>query len=578
MKTKTTKGKKLNILLFILSLILITAVMFVYIGKKDGFHEDEIYSYGSSNYKYGDIFYSSGDRDATNRIVDRYIVADTIGETIENYNYYKKNPDELKSLIDKEIDVEKPIWKTPEEAKDYLTVSEDEIFNYISPYYNQTRDVHPPLFYFLVHLTSSFFAGTFTKYIIFSLNLVFFLLTCLILRKILILYNRDSLVVPAILLYGLSMGAISMVIFLRMYAMVTFFTVAYFYLTLKIVKNDFSVNRKTAILITLTTVAGFLTQYYFCIFAVTAFVIVAVMMLKMKKFKNILHYTLCHIIAAASGILLFPKAIDHIFNSSRGIGSTSHLVFSEQLEAMVNRLTYAFSLNRYVAVAIFLIIISYIFIRLISRVDTPEQKKTRLFNIALFTIPAVVFILMSAKLSPNLDIATMVRYITPILPIVAVSFVVFVDMLVHTLGFGNIIKTLTVYAVVAVLLVCGFITNKPSYLYDGYDKYTQIAEENKDLNFVYVYDNYFTHLNSLPEMMIYNKTLILNYYNDKQMYVLNEDAEFKKGEPFVLSIKKWMENPDEVLAKVLELSGYTDAELLHDGNDDTQGILYLVSK
>ena len=99
MKIKTNKDSKLNILLFILSLILITAIMFVYIGKKDGFHEDEIYSYGSSNYKYNDVFYASGDRDATNRIVDRYIVADTLDETIENYKYYKTNKFLMKKIL-----------------------------------------------------------------------------------------------------------------------------------------------------------------------------------------------------------------------------------------------------------------------------------------------------------------------------------------------------------------------------------------------------------------------------------------------------------------------------------------------
>ena len=578
MNFKINKNSKFNLILFVLSLVLICAVMFVSIGQKDGFHEDEIYSYGSSNYKYGDIFYSSADRDATNRIVDEYIVADNLIDTIKNYNHYKKNPDELKSLIDSAIDVEKPVWKTPEDAKNYLTVTQDEIFNYISPYYNQTRDVHPPLFYFVVHLASSFCLGVFSKYIIFSVNLIFFLLTCLILRKILILYNRESLAVPTILLYGLSMGAISMVIFLRMYAMVTFFTIAYFYLVLKITKSDFNINRSMAVLLTLTVVAGFLTQYYFCIFVVCVFAIAVLMMLRYKKFKTALHFTLYHIIAAASGLLLFPKAWEHIFDSPRGIGSTSHLVFSEQLEAMVNRLTYAFSLNRYVAVAIFLLIISYVFIRLISRTDTPEQKQAKLFNIALFTVPAVVFFVFSAKLSPNLDIDTMVRYITPILPIVAMSFVVFVDIAMRSLGFSNVIKTVVIYAIVLVMVSCGFYSNKPSYLYEGYDKYLEIAEEHKDLNFVYVYDNYFTHLNSLPEMMIYNKTLIVNYYNEKQMYVINEDPEFQKGEPFVLSIKKWMQNPDEVLTKVLEFSGYTNAELLHDGNDDTQGILYLVSK
>jgi len=173
-----------NTLFFIITLILITVTMFVAVSQKEGFHEDEIYSFGSSNNKYGDIFYASGDRDATNRTVDKLIIGDDFKSTFENYIYYKKNPELFKEVENKEIESETPVWKTPSDAKDYLTVTEDEIFNYISPYYNQTRDVHPPLFYFLVHLVSSFALGSFSKYIIFSINLVFMLLTCLILRKI----------------------------------------------------------------------------------------------------------------------------------------------------------------------------------------------------------------------------------------------------------------------------------------------------------------------------------------------------------------------------------------------------------
>ena len=220
---KIKKNKALNILFYIVSLLLIVATMFIFIGQKEGFHEDEIYSYGSSNSKYSDIFYASGDRDATNRVVNEYIIEDTFDETYENYKYYKKHPDEFKAIEEEKIKSELPVWKTRDEAKDYLIVSEDEISNYISPYYHQTRDVHPPLFYFLVHFTSSLFAGTFTKYSIFLINIVFLIATCLMLRKIHLLYNREKLIIPVTLLYGLSMGAISMTIFLRMYAMLTFF-------------------------------------------------------------------------------------------------------------------------------------------------------------------------------------------------------------------------------------------------------------------------------------------------------------------------------------------------------------------
>lgn len=575
---KTAKSRKLNTLFFIISLILIAVTMFAFIAQKEGYHEDEIYSYGSSNSTYSDIFYASADRDATNRVVSEYIIADNFKETYENYKYYKNHPEEFKALEDEKIISETPIWKTNSEAKDYLTVSADERFNYISPYYHQTRDVHPPLFYFLVHLVSSFFGATFTKYSIFFINLVFLLATCLILRKILILFNREKLIIPTTLLYGLSMGAISMAVFLRMYSMLTFFTVAYFYITLKILKNNFKITKGTAISLIVTTVLGFLTQYYFCIFALCVFVLMCLRMLTTKNIKPTINYILYHIISAAAGLLLFPSAIDHIFNSSRGIGSTSGLSFYAQLEVMIQRITYAFSMHRFIGVAVFLLILSYIFIRCIEKNDTPKEKSAKLFNIFLFVVPVVVYIALISKLSPNLDAKTMVRYITPVLPIMAISFLVFVEKLISSANLvKESIKNIIIYALVFVMTISGFLFSSPCYLYRGYNNYLEIANKYKDLNYVYVYDNYFTHLNSVPEMAIYNKTLIINLYDEKQKNVLSTDETIKESEQLVLSIKKWM-NVEESLNEVLKLTGFTKAEVLLDQEDDTQSILYLLSR
>jgi len=567
-----------NTLFFIITLILITVTMFVAVSQKEGFHEDEIYSFGSSNNKYGDIFYASGDRDATNRTVDKLIIGDDFKSTFENYIYYKKNPELFKEVENKEIESETPVWKTPSDAKDYLTVTEDEIFNYISPYYNQTRDVHPPLFYFLVHLVSSFALGSFSKYIIFSINLVFMLLTCLVLRKILKLYNRDYLIVPVTILYGLSMGAISMVIFFRMYAMLTFFCMAYFYLTLKIEKSNFKADKGTAFLLCVTTVLGFLTQYYFCLFAVPVFLAMMIRMISLKKYKEIFHYAKYHVISAIIGILLFPSSINHIFFSSRGLNSLTNISYFSQLNDFMERILYAFSFPRALGIIVFFVALSYIFIKFVKRTDNPEERTTQLFNIMLIVVPIVVFILLVVKLSPSFNEKKyMVRYITPVLPLIAISFTVMIDNIIRDLiGATPKNKSIIIYGVVLLLTVTGFFTSSPSYLYKGYNKYLDIANEYKDLNYVYVYDNYYTHLNSLPEMTIYNKTLIINMNDEKQMETLKNDEELKNCDKFVLSLKDWLD--EDSLEKVLKTTGFNNATVLLDEEDDTASKLYLISK
>lgn len=212
--------KKINNILFYIAIIITTIVMFVFIGQKNGWHEDEIFSYGSSNYKCDNLFLNFGDKDSLNQLIDEKIVGKNIGETLKNISYYLKNEDEFQDELNKKIAEEKPIWKTKEQAKEYMTVSSDEIFNYWSVYYNQARDVHPPLFYMLVHLVSSICLNNFTKYIIFSINLIFYIASCFVLKKILRLFNKEELSWITVLLYGLSMGMISIVMFQRMYMII----------------------------------------------------------------------------------------------------------------------------------------------------------------------------------------------------------------------------------------------------------------------------------------------------------------------------------------------------------------------
>mgnify|MGYP001094905933 CR=1 FL=1 len=96
--------KKINNILFYIAIIITTIVMFVFIGQKNGWHEDEIFSYGSSNYKCDNLFLNFGDKDSLNQLIDEKIVGKNIGETLKNISYYLKNEDVILSLSTKEYE------------------------------------------------------------------------------------------------------------------------------------------------------------------------------------------------------------------------------------------------------------------------------------------------------------------------------------------------------------------------------------------------------------------------------------------------------------------------------------------
>ena len=402
--------KKINNILFYIAIIITTIVMFVFIGQKNGWHEDEIFSYGSSNYKCDNLFLNFGDKDSLNQLIDEKIVGKNIGETLKNISYYLKNEDEFQDELNKKIAEEKPIWKTKEQAKEYMTVSSDEIFNYWSVYYNQARDVHPPLFYMLVHLVSSICLNNFTKYIIFSINLIFYIASCFVLKKILKLFNKEELSWITVLFYGLSMGMISIVMFQRMYMMLTFFSMVYLYLNINIFKNSFEIDKKTKRKLTITVILGFLTQYYFCIYAALVAIISAICMIKNKKWDSLKRYVWCHVKAAIIGLILFPASIYHIFFSYRGAaGGVAEGSYLSRLQEYLKLIFYGFSIPEILGYITLGIIIA-MFIR---RIIIAKRKDIA----TLICLPIFLFVLVIAKIAPFINI----RYISIVFPIIIIA-------------------------------------------------------------------------------------------------------------------------------------------------------------
>lgn len=564
--------KKINNILFYIAIIITTIVMFIFIGQKNGWHEDEIFSYGSSNYKYDNLFLNFGDKDSLNQLIDEKIVGKNIGETLKNISYYLKNEDEFQDELNKKIAEEKPIWKTKEQAKEYMTVSSDEIFNYWSVYYNQARDVHPPLFYMLVHLVSSICLNNFTKYIIFSINLIFYIASCFVLKKILKLFNKEELSWITVLLYGLSMGMISIVMFQRMYMMLTFFAMVYLYLNINIFKNSFEIDKKTKRKLTITVILGFLTQYYFCIYAALVAIISAICMIKNKKWDSLKRYVWCHVKAAIIGLILFPASIYHIFFSYRGAaGGVAEGSYLSRLQEYLKLIFYGFSIPEILGYITLGIIIA-MFIR---RIIIAKRKDIA----TLICLPIFLFVLVIAKIAPFINI----RYISIVFPIIIIAVelgvVSSVKELMKTIKNDKIPQFIRKNASIIILVVIalvasgyGLLKSKPEFLYNDYSKRIEIAEQYSNLKFVYIGQSPFNQLQDMEEFLRYDNSIIINTW---QLDRLKEIDGLDDNTEFILNIKCWVSDFDKTLKTVLENTGAKDYELLID---DGQSRVYKVKK
>lgn len=512
-------------LIFAILILIIVITIFIYQTQKVGFHEDEVYSLSSAvNPKNGLML------------------------------AYREN------FIPED---EAPNWKTKEYVSNYMTLTPDNYLNLKSIYTNQAMDNHPPLFYTLVHFASLLFGGQFSKYTIFTVNIIAFIMSCIVIKKILELLNKRNIVVPTIMFYGLSMGTISMVLYQRMYMLLTLFILLYFYSSLQIYFNDFVIDKKTQIKLGIITVLGFLTQYYFAIYALLIFTIMLVKMIKDKNYKNLKKYIIIHIIYAIIGILAFVPCIWHLLFTDRGVTNLNNSNYLEHFLVYLKYLAYAFTLKDNLTI----IILALIFFAL--GLSYLCKKTNRKFVVALITIPNIIFFLITVKLTSFQEL----RYIMPIIPFVAISLFMVLEKIISKDKYKTIILT----TISILLIIPGIIYSKPKFLYLKYTEYLKLAKENSEKPFVYVYDNFFNHMQSIPEMMIYKKTLIINNSKDELKYLF-EDEELEKEQSYILSIKSYM-NCEEILKEIKENTEFKNVKLLCNDNSNQIGNnLYLLSK
>ena len=554
------KNNKLTLIAVILSII----TMFYYIDKKQGYHEDEMFSYGSSNYKYDNVYRNYGYAQGNMDILYREVIGShDINKLIvflkdypsNNYPEFSKN-----EVLFKEI----PTWKSNEDAHDYLTIGQGDVLNYRSTYINQVFDVHPPLFYFCMHLVSSIFYGKFTKYIGFTLNMIFFLGTLYFLDKICKRLGKSKISAPIILLYGLSMGTISTVSFHRMYMMLTFFSVWYFYLTVDLIKNDYTIKKKWPWI--LCILGGFLTQYYFCIYIVLVFILNAIYLLSKKEYQKVGKYLLVHVIPAVIGIIFYPVSIYQIFFSYRGLGAEDNgRSLLTNLKYYNNALLKMFSLEK-----IFTLVVCFLFLGMGYFFGKKNTLKNKKILLNLF-IPMILFIVVVAKIAPFLGENYTSRYIMLLFPLFALLLVYLFNIFYDNKYFTAI----SILIILGISLV-GIKTNNPVYLYTDYAKSIELAKDNKTTPFIYVYDNYFTHLSSMPEFNNYENHLILNN-NIYDYSLLKKDEVLKNNDSIIVCVKNWLDK-DSVIKKILANTDYNQEKEILYLNSDVESTYYLLTK
>src|SRR5699024_6981595 len=180
-------------IVFIFSIMLLL-VYSIFMGHlKEGFHMDEMYSYGLSN--------------------------------SARFTFLRKNNE----------------WVSSKYFLNYVSVSLKERFAFGSVIENQINDVHPPLYYLIFHTISSFFPNIFSKWIGIGININLYLGVYILLVVFMYKIIKDKwIAMTSGLFWALSVGATSSVVYIRMYMLLALISLALLYITSVIIsKNDF---------------------------------------------------------------------------------------------------------------------------------------------------------------------------------------------------------------------------------------------------------------------------------------------------------------------------------------------------
>lgn len=390
-------------------------VLFYYGSRKAGYHEDELYSYYSSN-KTAGLFVN--DREWT------------IGESFRNE----------------------------------LVVLPGEQFRYGVVKQMQSWDVHPPFYYYLLHTVCSLTPGIFSKWQGISVNLLGFVLSFILLAYAAYLtavypismqpelsdsekqsYRKRGYVLAGTVcgMWGFGAAVISGVMFIRMYQWLTVFVLLCLCLHLHAL-----VRKKESwsfyLLLAVTVFLGFLTQYYYIIFHFFLGAGFCLYLLKEKKWKSLMAYVGTCAAAFGAALVYYPSALSHIFRGYRGTEAVGEFANASNT---LERLQFFIGLfDKYMmggGLALWLLLICLIamtnrFLQKRAKRSGREQKRERILTlpVGLLLFTAAGYFFTVAKTALLLG-ETSNRYELPIYGVLVLLLVYSLYMVQKEIEQGN---------------------------------------------------------------------------------------------------------------------------------------------
>lgn len=391
-------------------------------------------------------------------------------------------------------------------------ISADNGFTFGQVMLNNKGDVHPPMYYFVVHFLSVLKSGSYSKWIGLVANAIFSIITLVVLYLLIKSFTGSSLIAGlASLAYALCPAVISSEMLLRMYNMFAMWVIIFIYISYRIFKGKR--NLLTYGALAATTFFGFLTQYYFAVFCVLFTCFYCVYELVHKNWKYVVCYVGSLCVAVVAATVFWRTWIRHMFSGYLGdsvMDSAFNFsnIFSSIKYGCIHLFTMMF--NK-IGMIIAIILIVGIIVMII-------KKDSRLKYVVILAVTAVLYSIAIVHLTPAHLLSY--RYFYPVtglcyLAVILTVFFVVSDIVPSKAYIVNVILAAVFVIIFAVIPVL----DKDSVLFVDtkgvYNREMAILEENKELPWIY-----FGYENSTMSELLYDSAM------SSKFMMVNNDCPF----------------------------------------------------
>lgn len=509
---KINSSRKItSILLSVIILLGICRFSYGFFVQKNTFHSDEAWSFGLANSYY------------------------------EPYIQYNDDTTAYKNIN---------TWINGDVFTKYLTVQKGERFSFGSVYYNQSCDLHPPLYFFILNFLCSLFPDQYIFALGFIINMIAFVFMSLYIYRLLLLMTKFRFTgLIGSLFSTFTLAMLCMTMFVRMYMLVATIAIIFtFYIARLYYMEEKRGKISSYIVVGITALLGALTDNFFLPYAFGICAVMFLYWLIKKNFKVLLKFSLSVILAIILAFVIYPKTIYKAFGintTTSGAQSVttpnprvkpiyyqfklalSHInkeLFGIKLISPKTNWWIIYTLTILAFVVIFVLLLAFLFRREEWFINLKQNlnnniKKVNSSFMASFSIVTIALLFgiivtcLSAAYATNLYEAKEYgdRYLMVCYPAAMIIFVLFWRRL-FSIIFINRQNIATILTVIALALCCISSNIRECPYFFKYPNTMHLEDIAKDSNFIVVSTNKWLLVQYAAKLFGCNDVFFTTYY------------------------------------------------------------------